>query len=131
MITKKITDEEISELSVSSLPTRPTAPSAFGGRGYTAAEMKAAFDRLPLLLAERFNQLLDDIRFFGNGSFLDSIPSGVRDGHTLYNLLSELVSGEAAGYIKIAGSSLAETIFSIKEDLESIKNALSLRSEGH
>ena len=28
----KISDSEIAELKVSALPTRPTAPAAFGGR---------------------------------------------------------------------------------------------------
>ena len=35
MTTNKITDSEIESLKVGSLPTRPTAPTAFGGRGYT------------------------------------------------------------------------------------------------
>ena len=49
MYTSKILDSEISGLKVASLPTRPTAPQSFGGKGFTAAEMKAAFDKLPLL----------------------------------------------------------------------------------
>ena len=61
MTTNKITDSEIESLKVGSLPTRPTAPTAFGGRGYTATEMKAAFDKLPLKIIEEFNALIDDI----------------------------------------------------------------------
>ena len=55
---------------MSSLPTRPTAPSAFGGSGYTATEMKAAFDRLPLKIIERFNLLLSEIE---NGTLTEEI----------------------------------------------------------
>ena len=40
----KITDNEISDKLISSLPSRPTAPASFGGRGFSANEMKAAFD---------------------------------------------------------------------------------------
>ena len=61
MNTQKITDSEISELKISSLPSRPTAPPSFGGRGYTAKEMKEAFDRLPLFIIERLNSLIDDV----------------------------------------------------------------------
>lgn len=73
MTCKKITDSEISERRIASLPTRPNAPTAFGGRGYSAAEMKEAFDRLPLLIAERLNALLDDIT---NGSLAASLKVG-------------------------------------------------------
>jgi hypothetical protein len=55
---------------ISSLPTRPTAPTAFGGKGYSATEMKEAFDRLPLYVAERLNSLIDDIE---SGSLADLI----------------------------------------------------------
>ena len=129
MTTKRITEEEISELSVSSLPTRPTAPKAFGGRGYTAAEMKGAFDKLPLLVIARFNELLEDICAQGAGSVADAIPSGIRDGHTLYNLLSELASGEAAGYIGVLGSSLSAKIASIEERLSAIEAELARNGE--
>lgn len=61
MTTQKITDAEIASLRIAALPTRPTAPSAFGGRGYTAEEMKAAFDRLPLFIIQRLNALIDEM----------------------------------------------------------------------
>ena len=61
MTTSKIIDSEIESLKISSLPTRPTAPTAFGGKGYTATEMKEAFDNLPLKIIEKFNALIDDI----------------------------------------------------------------------
>ena len=70
MNTKKILDSEIESLKVSSLPTRPTAPTAFGGSGYTASEMKAAFDRLPLRIIEGFNSLLTEIE---NGALLEAL----------------------------------------------------------
>ena len=60
MTTQIITQSEITERAVSSLPTRPTAPASFGGKGYTATDMKAAFDRLPRFIAERLNSLIED-----------------------------------------------------------------------
>ena len=84
MTCKKITDSEISERLVASLPTRPNAPTSFGGRGFSAAEMKSAFDRLGLLIAERFNALLDDIQ---SGSLAAELRVG---DYTLAELLSLL-----------------------------------------
>jgi hypothetical protein len=84
MTCKKITDSEISERLVASLPTRPNAPISFGGRGFSAAEMKSAFDRLGLLIAERFNALLDDIQ---SGSLAAELRVG---DYTLEELLTLL-----------------------------------------
>lgn len=70
MNTTKITASEIDSLKVASLPTRPTAPTAFGGKGYTATEMKAAFDKLPLRIIEEFNSLIDEIE---NGALAQTL----------------------------------------------------------
>ena len=70
MITKKILDSEIESLKVASQPTRPTAPVAFGGKGYTATEMKAAFDKLPLRIIEEFNSLISEIE---NGALAEEL----------------------------------------------------------
>lgn len=61
MNAKKIYDSEIESKKISSLPTRPTASTAFGGKGYTATEMKEAFDLLPLHIVSAFNTLIGDI----------------------------------------------------------------------
>ncbi len=61
MNTQNISDAEIEELKISNLPTRPTAPEHYGGAGYTARDMKAAFDRLPLFIVERLNSLIEDV----------------------------------------------------------------------
>lgn len=72
MNTKKITDSEIEALKIASLPTRPTAPTSFGGRGYTATEMKEAFDKLPLRIAEGFNSLIGEIE---NGGLIQTLAT--------------------------------------------------------
>ena len=64
----KILNSEIESLKISSLPARPTAPTAFGGKGYTSKEMKEAFDKLPLFIIERFNRLIEDITSKGENS---------------------------------------------------------------
>jgi hypothetical protein len=103
MITKKITNEELSANTISSLPTRPTAPKAFGGRGYTAGEMKAAFDKLPLLISQRFNQLIDEIEAQPELSIAGSLLTGINDGHTLKALFSDIKDGSFCAYLNIFG----------------------------
>lgn len=102
----KITDGELNEAKVASLPTRPTAPTAYGGRGYTATEMKAAFDRLPLLLAERYNLLIDDISSLGDGSLAGSVPTGLSEEHTLADLFGDIENGNLASYLKVGDGTL-------------------------
>ena len=106
----RITAEEIAALSVASLPTRPTSPTAFGGGGYTAAEMKSAFDRLPILLAERYNSLIEDAEALGEGSLASSIPTGIVDEHTLSDLFSDVGNGNLAAYLKVGDESLYSII---------------------
>ena len=113
MNTTKILDSEIKDLKIASLPSRPTAPAAFGGRGYTSAEMKAAFDRLSLFIIERFNMLLDDIASVGDGSIAAEIPTGIDNGHTLADFFSDLTSGELPFYLSMG----EETLFEMKERL--------------
>ena len=86
MKAKKLTEAEMQPLKISSLPTRPTAPVHLGGKGYTANEMKEAFDLLPSLIAERYNSLLEDIE---SGDVLDAISI---DGKTLRAYLAYILS---------------------------------------
>lgn len=110
MITEKITDTQIADLRVSSLPTRPNAPSAFGGRGYSAEEMKAAFDRLPVLIAERLNSLIDDIGAEPSTSISASILTGISEAHTLARLFSDITDGSLATYLKVGDYTLEELL---------------------
>ena len=61
MSLQEITERELSLYGVVSLPTRPGASREFGGRSYTPTELKEAFDRLPKLLAERYNELVRQV----------------------------------------------------------------------
>ena len=100
----KILKTETEPISVSALPTRPTAPTALGGGGYSSRELKAAFDKLPLLIVERFNALLDDI---SDGSLVEEIQTGIKNGLTLGQLFRDIKNGNLASYFEINGESLA------------------------
>ncbi len=77
MSMQTITERELAENGVSSLPLTPTASPALGGRDYTPNEVKAAFDRLPRLIAARLNALLGAV---ADGTLLADIPVAFGDG---------------------------------------------------
>ena len=108
MNTGKITEGEIADIKISSLPSRPTAPKAFGGRGYTASDMKAAFDRLPLFIIERLNSLIEDIAASPEESVCQSIKTGINDTHTLAMLFADILSGVFCEYLSVGEESFSE-----------------------
>ena len=124
MKAKKILNSEISELKVSSLPTKPTAPRSMGGKGYGAKEMKEAFDKLPLFIIERFNALIEDIEAVGCDSLAYAIKTGLKDEHSLYDLFADIRSGEAATYLTVSGKSLTSHILSLTAQIEELKSKL-------
>ena len=124
MKAKKINGGEIAEMKIAALPSRPCAPSSFGGRGYTSVEMKAAFDRLPLYIIDRLNALLDDISADGEDSVAGEIKTGIAEGHTLKMLFSDLTDGSASSYIAVLGTTLAEWAAEVSEELRAIRERL-------
>ncbi len=124
MNTQKILASEISELKISSLPSRPTAPTSFGGRGFTSREMKEAFDKLPLLIIERFNTLLDDISSSDENSLSAAISTGLSDGHTLKNLFSDITNGALAEILTVNEAPLSEHLAGIGERMSYYDDAI-------
>lgn len=126
----KILNSEISDLKIASLPSKPTAPKALGGKGYSAKEMKEAFDRLPLLIIQRYNDLIDDISDTGEDSLASSIKTGIKTNHTLTALFCDIMTGEFASYFNIFGESLASHLIGIKSDIADIKKHLATSEVG-
>lgn len=125
MKTKKIEQREIDERSVASLPTRPTAPVGYGGRGFTASELKAAFDALPLLVAERLNSLIDDLSAEKESSPLGLLLTGIFQGHTLADLIDDVTNGNLSAYLSLGEESLSSAIESIRYSLGEVDNKVS------
>lgn len=110
-----ITESDMAPLRIASLPTRPTAPAAFGGIGYTAREMKEAFDRLPELVAARYNDLCSDVSE-GN------IPTGIDDVATLAEFFAALATGEVLSYIRKDGVELGTYLTNLAERISALEN---------
>lgn len=120
MKSRKITDGDISDKRVASLPTRPTAPAAFGGKGYTATELKEAFDSLPLFLREKYNELISDILGEDGGSVTDAIKTGITDTQTLADFFSDVLNGNLITYLAAPNGSLAEYLIKLRADVDKI-----------
>lgn len=121
MKAKKITSAEINSCKVSALPTRPTSSNLYGGSGYSAKDLKAAFDKLPLLLAERYNALYDDIYADRDSSIAQGMMTGIYQGHTLTDMFYEITNGGFAGYLSVGdGNSLANELYEIKEAIRKL-----------
>ena len=119
MKTTRITMSEAEPLLIASLPTRPTSPSAFGGKGYTATEMKEAFDKLPLLIIERLNNLLDDVE---SGAVCDAIPTGITGAPMLADLIQAFTSGALASIIAYRDTTLTAFLEALRADVDRLMN---------
>ena len=129
MKARKIESADVKELLVSSLPTRPTAPRSLGGMGYGAKEMKDAFDRLPLYVIEKYNDLIADIGRLGKESLAGAMPTGIKEGHTVADLCDDVASGALATYLTFLGKSLSEHVAELYRELDEISKTLE-RLEG-
>ena len=126
MKSKKITAGDIRDMKISSLPTRPTAPAAFGGKGYTATELKEAFDKLPLFLTEKYNDLISDILCEDGESIADELRTGISDTHTLSELFEDIVNGNFAAYLEGPSGTVAESLIKLRQDVNKIAAKLNL-----
>ena len=126
MKSTKIKDGDINDKKVSSLPTRPTAPAAFGGKGYTATELKEAFDALPLFLVEKYNELIGDILGEGGESIADAIKTGIYESHTLATLFLDIRNGNFTSYLAAPSGNVAQYLLKLRSDVDKIARALSI-----
>lgn len=107
---EKISAEAVLNNSMERLSNRPTAASRFGRGGMTPHELKAYQDRLARIAIDKINEL---IALFNAGASPESIAAAITtpipvndtDGEfkTLYEVMDDLINGDAAGYFKLNG----------------------------
>ena len=121
MFTKEIQESEIQPVAIASLPTRPTISTALGGRGFTASEMRAAFDALPRLIISRLNQLIAEL---GDGlvetlakEIHIELPEG---GYCFGDLLEDFEEGTLVNHLTLGkgGISLGEAVPTLLEKVD-------------
>ncbi|MBR7094955.1 MAG: hypothetical protein IKC73_01935, partial [Clostridia bacterium] len=107
MSIQKITKSELLSMGVQSLPNRPSSPSLYSGRTLSATELKAAFDRLPTLIAERFNALLDATGLYTNeGTYerlAELIATDIEEAPSLAAFFEDVKNGNLALYLSADG----------------------------
>lgn len=115
---KKITDEEFNNSSISSLATRPNAPTNFGVGGLTSSDLRKRFDGLPALLKEKINTIIDA---FGSGAAANELYVTLAGKNcTLADLVGMISTGELAWRIKASASeSMQDAV-----DLQTIQSIL-------
>ena len=126
MKSQKITDGDINEKKVASLPTRPTAPAAFGGKGYTATELKEAFDSLPLFLVEKYNELIEDICAENGGTITDRVKTGITDTQTLAEFFLDVINGNLITYLAAPSGTVAQYLLELRSDIDKIAEKLKI-----
>lgn len=122
----KITKAEVDAASVAALPTRPTASTAFGGKGFTSQEMKEAFDKLPLLVIRKYNTLIDDIT---SGLITNNVPTQIENLPMLKNVLGGIKDGKLADSLVVGESSLTYAISKMREEIRQLATALGITLE--
>ena len=110
MAIKKIDAEQIYSNSMERYANRPGSASRYGRGGMTTEKVKAAYDALALLAIEKVNEVIDAINAAASaesiaGLIMTPIPTGELDGEykTLYEVLTDLIDGDLAGYLKLNG----------------------------
>ena len=94
-----ISESEIKQNQVQgNLADRPSQVTKYGGRAMTPEEVKAAYDKLPKLLAKKLNNFLNIIPGAAGTTLLNEslaamILTGIRKNHTLKDLFEELKAG--------------------------------------
>lgn len=125
-MTEKILKSEIEERRIASLPTRPTAPTEYGGAAMSASELKSAFDRLPELAIERLNSLIEDVT---TGEICKAIPTGNGTLTNLYEVLSGIESGALAAAMTVMGTSLISFITALRHDVDMLMSEGGIKDE--
>lgn len=124
----QVTPEEIKAKGVSALATHPNRVSQYGKSGLSAAELKAHFDALGVLVAGRLNELLRALSSSDATEYV-ALPSGYHEDYTtLKDVISALVSGGAAeDIIKLYPDEARQTK---KEGLEALQKIINGFAKG-
>ena len=120
---QKIKESELAELGIGSLSTRPALPSLYSGRSLSAQELKDAFDRLPRLIASRFNTLLSSLGLYGEDKVIDRLSevlaTGIKAGHSFDDLIDDIKNGVFCTYLTVDGvHTLRETLAALSARID-------------
>ena len=114
MAIRFISDEEIKNAQIQgNLPTRPTQKSLYPENTLSSEEVKAAFDKLPRLIAAYYTELVASIIGVNDGelnadSLATYIRTGIREGHTLKDLFFDIINSNLLSSEKLPAITSAD-----------------------
>ena len=113
----KITAEEFARVSIARLATHPNSRSGVGEGGMRDTDLKKRFDAQGELFRKKFNALLVTFSMMGEGSLAASMPTGIKEEHTLWDMICDVVSerGTFASYLSVGERSLLEALSDMAE----------------
>ena len=116
---EKLEESDILGNGVQALSKQPTRQSAFGEGGLDATELKKRFDKLPTLLAQKINAILNALSSGGD----DLKISLGEEKISLFTLAEEIKNGRFAARIQaLSGKDLKSVQTIIEELLKSISD---------
>ena len=123
----KITREQIYAASMERLANYPTAASRYGTGGLSDAELKAWYDKLPMLAVDKANEIIDAINGTDGeaSAILDALTTpilaaGGKTYLTLLEVLQDITDGDLATYLGLKGLA-AENL---QAELEALEKSL-------
>lgn len=125
-----ISTEEIQKKGVQALADRPNLSAQYGASGLSSTQLKAWFDNLANLLADKINEITGALRSKDAPQYirvdLDGLPNEINEITNLQDLISAIGSGKLASeYIKVTvgeeTDTLANWLFNISKEIADIK----------
>ena len=116
----KISEEEFAKVSLKRLANNPSAKSNYDRSKLNAEQLKARMDEPLKLFKEKLNAIAALIYGEGDDSADAHMPTGIKEGHTYKQLVSDIVSQSAvfAGYLSVGDMSLLKKLEAIEKVLE-------------
>lgn len=122
----KISEEEFHKVSLTRLANNPSSQSRYSGARLSAEELKMRMDEPLKLFKGKLNAVVSLIFGEGDDSALDHMPTGIKEGHTLAQMIKDVVStsAEFAGYLSVGEKTLLKKLEEIDKAFEGINKAL-------
>jgi hypothetical protein len=120
----EITQAKIASLGVQSLADRPNVSSQYGVGGLTAFELKGAFDKLAIFLAQRINLIQSKLASEEACEYI-LIKSEDEKEITLSDFFVSILNGELANFFKLHPNLTSNDLMSIQAIINNIAKDIS------
>ena len=122
----KISAEEFNKVSLTRISNTPSSPSQYNGARLGAEELKKRLDAPLELFRDKLNALVAFLLGEGDDSAVAHISTGIKEGHTISQMLEDIVSESAdfASYLSVGEKSLLKRLEEIGKSIDEMGIAL-------